>query len=91
MDRVVVVTAPDELKIARFVARVCPTGIGCDTVAAQARMRLAHQIPDAIKASRADYILENAGDTGSLRAQVEQLWPRLLAESNKIPAKESLE
>ena len=58
---------------------------------ADARHRLACQIPDAVKAARADYVLENAGDKTALRAQVEQLWPRLLAESNKIPQDESLE
>ena len=29
---------------------------------ADARLRLAHQIPDAEKAARADYVLENTGD-----------------------------
>jgi dephospho-CoA kinase len=90
-DRIVVVTAPDELKIARYVARVCPEEAGRDAAVADARHRLACQIPDAVKAARADYVLENAGDKTALRAQVEQLWPRLLAESNKIPQDESLE
>jgi len=91
MDRVIVVTAPDELKIARYAARVCPTGEGRAIAEAQARLRLAHQIPDAVKAARADYVLDNAGDQAALRAQVEALWPRLQAESNKSPAEESLE
>ena len=86
MDRVIVVTAPDELKIARYAARICPTGEGRAIAEADARLRLAHQIPDAVKAVRADYVLENAGDQAALRAQVEALWPRLLAESNKSPA-----
>jgi dephospho-CoA kinase len=47
--------------------------------------RLAHQIPDAEKAARADYVLENNGDRAALVAQVAQLWERLRAESNKIP------
>jgi dephospho-CoA kinase len=91
MDRVIVVTAPDAVKIARYAARVCPTGDGREAAEADARRRLAHQIPDAIKAARADYVLENAGDQAVLRAQVEALWPRLQAESNKSPAAESLE
>jgi dephospho-CoA kinase len=91
MDRVIVVTAPDELKIARFAAHICPTGEGRATAEADARLRLAHQIPDAVKAARADYVLDNAGDQAALRAQVEALWPRLQAESNKSPAEESLE
>jgi dephospho-CoA kinase len=86
MDRVIVVTAPDKAKIARYAARVCPDGVGREIAEAQARLRLAHQIPDAVKAVRADYVMENAGDQAALRAQVEALWPRLLAESNKSPA-----
>jgi dephospho-CoA kinase len=91
MDRVVVVTAPDELKIARFAARVSPNGKGRAAAEASARQRLQHQIPDAEKTARADYVMENAGDLAALRAQVEALWPRLQAESNKIPPEESLE
>ena len=82
MDRVIVVTAPDEVKIARYVGRVNPTGEGRAAAEASARQRLLHQIPDAEKAARADYVLENDGDLASLRAQVEALWPRLQAQSN---------
>jgi dephospho-CoA kinase len=90
-DRVVVVTAPDEQKIARYAARVVrdETGRDAAAAAAEARVRLRHQIPDAEKAARADYILENAGDRESLRAQAVELWLRLKAESNKIPGNES--
>jgi dephospho-CoA kinase len=91
LDRIVVVTAPDELKIARLVARVCPTEVGREAAKAAARSRLAHQIPDAVKAARADYVLDNSGDKEALLAQVEELWPRLQAESNNFAAKESLE
>ena len=65
IDRIVVVTAPDELKIARYVARVNPTEPGARAAEADARRRLAHQIPDAVKASRADYVIDNAGDMAS--------------------------
>ena len=58
IDRVVVVTAPDELKIARYAARVCPSEAGRPAAEADARLRLAHQIPDSIKAASADYVLE---------------------------------
>lgn len=86
IDRVVVVTAPDEVKIARYAARICPSGEGLEAVKADARLRLSHQIPDAEKAARADYVLKNEGDMNSLRLQVEDLWRRLRAESNKSPA-----
>jgi dephospho-CoA kinase len=84
LDRIVVVTAPDELKIARFVARVCPTEAGREAAEAAARSRLAHQIPDAEKAARADYIIDNSGDKEALLAQVEGLWQRLQTDSNKF-------
>jgi len=91
IDRIVVVTAPDELKIARYVARVSPTGAGREAAEADARRRLAHQIPDAVKVARADYVIENAGDISSLLVQVKELWQRLQAESNKSLQDESLE
>jgi dephospho-CoA kinase len=82
-DRVVVVTAPDEVKIARYAARSGADGPGREAAAADARTRLAHQIPDAQKAARADYVLENTGGLAALHAQVVDLWQRLRAESNK--------
>jgi dephospho-CoA kinase len=82
-DRVVVVAAPDQLKVARYIARVSPDEAGREAAAADATRRLALQIPDAQKAARADYVLENTGDRAALYAQVLALWERLQAESNK--------
>jgi|ERR1017187_5852918 dephospho-CoA kinase len=90
MDRVVVVTAPDEVKIARYVSRLGLDGPGREAAEADARSRLAHQVPDDLKAARADFLLENTGDVASLRAQVEDLWRRLKVESNKLLQDESL-
>jgi dephospho-CoA kinase len=91
IDRMVVVTAPDELKIARYADRIGAAGTTRALAEADARRRLAHQIPDAEKAARADFVLENGGDATALRAQVEALWLRLKAESNKYPANLSLQ
>lgn len=91
IDRVIVITAPDELKIARYAARIASSGPARLAAEADARVRLAHQIPDQEKAARADYILENTGDRASLHAQVAALWPRLTAESNNSPQNLSLE
>ena len=90
-DRIIVLTAPDELKIARYAARISPDGAGREAAAADARIRLARQIPDDEKAARADYVLENTGDVAGLRAQVESLWKRLKDESNKSSTAGSLE
>ena len=91
IDRVIVITAPDVLKIARYAARVAESGPARQAAEADARRRLLHQIPDAEKAAQADYVLDNSGDLESLRAQVQDLWPRLQAESNKIPPRMSLQ
>lgn len=97
IDCVILVTAPDELKIARYAARISssspPSSSGAARKAAEAdaRLRLAHQIPDAEKAARADYVLENTGDQSALHSQVAALWQRLCEESNKFPRTLSLE
>jgi len=91
IDRIVVVTAPDELKIARYAARISPAGAGREATEAEARIRLAHQIPDAEKAIEADYVIDNSGDINAVRAQVLSLWQRLKAESNNFPNNLSLE
>jgi dephospho-CoA kinase len=90
IDRVVVVTAPDQVKVVRYAARISPDGADREAAAADARTRLKHQIPDAEKAARADYVLENTGDREELHAQVVALWQRLKAESNKFLEDESL-
>jgi dephospho-CoA kinase len=90
-DRIIVVTAPDELKIARYVAKVAPAVEGRAAAEADARSRLARQIADREKASRADYVIENSGSMASLRAQTDGLWLRLKAESNKSIPRGSLE
>ncbi|MGA2649027.1 MAG: dephospho-CoA kinase [Terracidiphilus sp.] len=91
IDRVVVVTAPDEVKIARYAARISPSPAGRTIAQEDARVRLAHQIPDSEKIRRADYVLDNTRDEAALRVQVEALWQRLTSESNNSRQKLSLE
>lgn len=95
ITRLVVVTAPDEVKIRRYVDRVLWSGDGSvasrEAVESDARSRLAHQIPDAEKAARADYVLENTGDKATLLARTIEVWDRLKAESNNFLRSLSLE
>jgi dephospho-CoA kinase len=85
MDRVIVVTVPDALKIARYVARVQAAtghaGANSPAIEADARNRLAHQVSDAEKLAQADYVLDNSGDVDSLQAQVRELWLQLAQAS----------
>ncbi|MGA3101872.1 MAG: dephospho-CoA kinase [Terracidiphilus sp.] len=91
IDRIIVVTAADDLKIARYAARVAPNAADRAAIETDARNRLSHQVPDAEKAAQADYVLDNSGDIAALRAQVQALWPRLQPESNKSGQKLSLQ
>jgi dephospho-CoA kinase len=91
IDRIVVVTAPDPVKIERYVTRVCPDGSGRAAAVTDARKRLAHQIPDAEKAAQADYVIDNSRSPAELREQVEAVWQKLKTESNKSSKTRSLQ
>ncbi len=81
-DRLVLVTAPEEIQIARFVARSAGLEMTPEQQAAleeEARRRLAQQIPDDRKAALCDYVLTNSGSLQELEWQVDQLWPMLQA------------
>jgi len=90
IDRILVVTAPDELKIARYVQRIHPSEEARAAVERDAQIRLAHQIPDAEKAKRANFVINNSGDLAALTTQVEGIWDRLVEESNIFLAARSL-
>jgi dephospho-CoA kinase len=84
-DRIILVTAPEEVKIARFVARSAAgeiiTAERQAKLEAEARLRLAQQIPDEQKSALCDYVLTNGGPLTELEWQVDQLWPILKAAS----------
>jgi dephospho-CoA kinase len=82
-DRVIVLTAPDEVKVNRYVDRVCTDPAKREAALADARTRLARQIPDAEKAARADFVVENTADLAALRQRVAEIWDRLKVESEK--------
>jgi dephospho-CoA kinase len=81
-DRILLLTAPDELKVERYVARTCPDPACRDAARADARVRLARQMPDAEKTARADFVIENTAGLAELRQQVASVWERLQSESN---------
>jgi dephospho-CoA kinase len=69
-DRLILVTVPDEVKIARFVARAADQ----DGAEADARARLALQIPDDEKAARCDFVIDNSGSLAETRVVVESVY-----------------
>lgn len=77
-DCIIVVTAPEELRIQRYVSKIA-TGKPVSSeeqekIIADARARIALQIPESEKASRADFVIENRGDEAALRNEVEKIW-----------------
>ena len=83
-DRVIVVTAPDDLKVQRYVQRILDTGGDTSRKAEieqDARARIAVQIPDREKAARSDYVIENSGSLAATRQQVDGIFHKLRAEA----------
>ena len=75
---VIVVTASDESRIARLVAR----GMSESDV----RARMSAQLPLEDKAAHADVLLDNEGDERALEAQVDRLWAGLRERALSSPA-----
>jgi dephospho-CoA kinase len=68
-DVVVVVEAPEDVRLARLEAR----GMDAD----DARRRMAAQASDADRRAVADVVLDNSGSEADLLRQVEDLWADL--------------
>ncbi|HEX3662897.1 MAG TPA: dephospho-CoA kinase [Acidobacteriaceae bacterium] len=84
-DRVVLVTAPDDLKIQRFLMRILPADASPEErirAERDARARLAAQLPDSVKVPRSDAVIDNAGSPEATRSQVDRLAARLRAEGD---------
>lgn len=90
-DHIIVLTAPEEVKVARYAARVAQAGPAREAAERDARIRLARQISDEEKAARADFVIENTGEVAGLRKRVESIWKRLRSESDQRASGGSLE
>jgi dephospho-CoA kinase len=79
-DRIILVTAPDDFKVRRFVARsTASSGSDPATLAEDARKRLVAQIPDAKKIPLCDWVIDNSGDVDSTEAEVARIYAQLKA------------
>ena len=79
-DCIVLVTAPEEQKIARFIERANPghssTAEERMALAADARQRLAHQRISPAQAAEC-MVIDNGGSFAALEMRVDALWPKL--------------
>jgi dephospho-CoA kinase len=86
-DTLILVVAPDEVKIARFVAHMMAND-GPDSrreaLTRDARARLAAQIPDQEKVGRCAYVIDNSGSLGETRRVVEEIY-RELVQAARFP------
>ena len=73
-DKLILVTVPDDVKVGRFVARMGAS----DGAEADARARIAAQIPDREKAARCDYVIDNTGALEQTRKVVEGIYRELV-------------
>jgi dephospho-CoA kinase len=84
-DRIILVQASEDLKVARFMGRSSNGGSLSDTalseLKAEAQRRLGRQIDDDKKAPLCNYVLRNNGTLEDLQVQVDTLWPMLRAEA----------
>jgi dephospho-CoA kinase len=92
LNKLILVTVPDEIKVARFVARMLGNDAGQEgrreALIRDARARIAAQIPDSEKAARCDYVIDNTRSLKETRGVVEQIYRELVlaawAESEMI-------
>jgi dephospho-CoA kinase len=84
-DKLILVTAPAEVKVARFVARaLAPSAADAsrrEILERDARARLAMQIPDEEKAPKCDYVIVNSGSLEQTRQTVKEIYADLRRES----------
>ena len=73
-DRIMVVTCKPAQKIARFAQR---TGTSEEAARADVERRNKAQMPDAEKAQRADFVIDNSGSIEETRHQVQRIYSEL--------------
>ena len=73
----ILVWVPKALQLERLLARGMP--------AADARARIANQLPIDEKRSRATYVVDNSGNREATRAQTEKVWTEITASRSSGP------
>jgi dephospho-CoA kinase len=92
-DKIILVTSPDALKVDRYLARAAQARAAqarsphrpilspeeAQALAADARRRIAAQIPDAEKIPRSDFVISNTGTLADLELQIRRIYIKLAA------------
>jgi dephospho-CoA kinase len=81
-DCIILVTAPDEMKIDRFIQRAAPGSANDAHLRDDARRRLEAQRA-TVPADIRSYTLENVGSLADLQRNVDALWTELVALEQK--------
>lgn len=82
-DRILLVTAPEQQRIARYVDRMAqfPGAPSRAELKAEALRRIAAQIPDEKKIPLADYVIRNDGPLEATRLEVQRIFAELARAS----------
>lgn len=85
-DKLILVTAPEDVRLARYLARTGKALSAEQTVALQedGRKRIAAQIPDGEKAPLCDFVIENSGRVEELEAEVQHVLKELQRENVRL-------
>jgi dephospho-CoA kinase len=73
INKIVLVTAPDDIKVARIIKRD-----GFSQHAAE--LRLKAQLPDSEKIDKSDYVIYNSSTIESAKEQAQQVFASLLLD-----------
>lgn len=82
---IILVTAPEELRVERYMQRI-PGAEGEASRRAhneEARRRISFQLSDDQKSTMSDYVLTNGGTLEQLQSQVDSIWPLLQARARQ--------
>jgi dephospho-CoA kinase len=79
-DKIILVVVPDEMKVARFVARMMANDgpeSRREALTQDALARMGMQIPDQEKAGRCEYVIDNSSSLEETRRRVEEIYREL--------------
>jgi dephospho-CoA kinase len=85
-DKLILVTAPEGVRLVRYLARACKTLSAEQRIPLEedGRKRMAAQMPDREKAPLCDFVIENSGSVEKLEAEVRHILKKLQRENVRL-------